>query len=569
MTARSARVSMVCLMIGLIVCAVCVAAMVPQRYAAAYDAYYQGADSFDDSVFTGLDYGLYWYGEGSRVPVRAGAEGANFDPDKPTIIFTHGMKITEGYNRRDLVSLWYDTNNQFRTKGYDSYMYYDQYYQVLLDMGYNVGHFYWNQLAEISIDEDYRIWSSDIYDADGNDVGLNYFVAGSRGERTQGDPSRNPTDSVSILYGEALKAGLGADYDKPWRLVGHSMGGQLTLAVTQNLIYQNKEGLIGDNLLPERITLVDPYICNTRMKEGMRIDHLGGKEVAEGTWTGELCADALEDIAERGIAVDAYGGMQAVYRNYYTMTELVDFLMAEEDDPDYLAAQERCRRLSERISQNACWTHLDALQKKYGAVCHCMIIDYFFTTMYEPEQTDNFGTVLPSLTDSADYIRSLRGFSFVQKAKAGGTENPFYRHTTDFVRADPFLEPIEAEQSKVVYGVAPGYDSVVLQDAETDEVLQTASLNDGGEYHFYGLSAGNYVLRFSAYDAKATGNLIIPDSNPRQVYTFDMRAAEVNKLPSAAMSWVYLMILPAVAIIVMVLVIVLSKRAIKRAKARQ
>ena len=111
------------------------------------------------------------------VPQRAGTEGANFDPDKPTIIFTHGMKITEGYNRRDLVSLWVDTNAQFQAKGYDPYMYYDQYFEILLEMGYNVGHFYWNQLSEISIDQDYRVWTSDIYDEDGKE--LAYQQSGS------------------------------------------------------------------------------------------------------------------------------------------------------------------------------------------------------------------------------------------------------------------------------------------------------------------------------------------------------------------------------------------------------
>jgi len=576
------RVSRVCTfgivsVLCLSLCLAMVLAFVPSYTAAAYDSYYQQTPGFDDSVFTDLDYGLYWYDEDSRIPVRAGTEGANFDPDKPTIIFTHGMKINEGYNRRDLVSLWAGTNGLFESAGYEPYMYYDEYYQILLQMGYNVGHFYWNQLAEISTDEDYRIWTSDLYDEEGNDVGLSYFVSNAKGKRTLGDPTKNPHDSVAVLFGEAIKAGLGADYNQPWRLVGHSMGGQLVLATTQNLIYQNKTGAIGQNLLPERVSLVDPYMCNTETVEGMRIDHLGGKAIPAGTWTADLCADAMEDIAAADIALDAYGGTQMVYRNYMGMNEANiesveiqlsdakrlgmsnEYIAEVQATLDALVANRtRYAPLTARIGNAACWTHLDAIGQTYGAQSHCMIIDYYFTTMYEDDQTDNYGVQLPSVDSSTEYIRNLRGYNFMQVARAGSEENPFYRHTTDFIRVDVECNPIK----NILSGSAEGFETVSILDVD-DNVIQTASVDKNGKYTFYNVDNGVYTVRYQAGNRSETAPLTVDSAKDGKTITIPAITPDVK---SDVKTLVYILIAPAVLIVVMVIAIIVACRTIKKAK---
>ena len=53
------------------------------------------AEGFDDSVFSTLDYGLYWAGadnefEKASVDTQAGSN--YYDPDKPTIIYIHGWQ---------------------------------------------------------------------------------------------------------------------------------------------------------------------------------------------------------------------------------------------------------------------------------------------------------------------------------------------------------------------------------------------------------------------------------------------------------------------------------------------
>ena len=582
-----------------VLCLAAIAVFLPVNTALAYDSYYQDEGGFDDSVFTALDYGLYWYDLSSPIPKKAGTAGANFDAQKPTVIFTHGMKINEGYNRRDLVSLWGATNGEFAAKGYDEYMYEEQYYQVLLQAGYNVGHFYWNQLAEISIDQDVRIWTSDI------EGDLSYSVVNARGEKVMGDSQYNPTDSVAVLFGNALVEGLGASYDKPWRLVGHSMGGQLVLATAQNLVHQQKTGKIGANLVPERVSLIDPYLCNTATTEGMRLDHMDGAPIAEGTWTAELAASALEEIADYGVAVDAYGGTQFVYRNYVAMVEIqmaplaadlrqLKLEAAEYEDvdgyatlPEYVALSQeiaalqadydalkaRHTALTERLGKTACWTHLDALADKYGATSHCMIIDYYFTTMYEPEQTDNFGTALPSCTSTTEYIRSLRGFNFSQKLRADSTANPFYRSTTDFVRCDYWRKSIPAEQAGVLYGIVDGYHTAELLDAQTGEAVQSARISSAGEYHFYNVADGDYKVRYTAEDAVAQAEVSV-DASAKALGT--IAESDVHAVTQTedghnkdALVFALVVTVACVALILMVVFIVLAAKAGKNLRQQE
>lgn len=496
--------------VGFVCIAICCMAMLPfaaRQTARAYDSFFKDADGFDDSIFMSLDYGLYWYDNDSVVPKKAGTTGANFDPNRPTIIFTHGMKTDEGYKCRDLVSLWGLTPSQFKAKGYEPYMYYDQYYQVLLDMGYNVGHFYWNQLAEIGITGDKRIWSSDA----GN---MDYFVLDANGNKIKGDTNYNPTTSIACLFRDAIKSALGANYNQPLRLVGHSMGGQLVLATTQGLVHQYERGLIGANMIPERVSLIDPYLSNSEMPEGATIDHLDHASVKAGTWTAELCANALEDIADYGVAVDGYGGTQMVYRNYFAVNAI--YAELEEDEVAKAKIVDRYSTLTERLGRAACWTHLDALQARYGAICHCMIIDYYFTTMYEEAQTDNFGLELPSVTSSTEYIRSIRGANFVQQVREGSKENPFYRHTTDFVRTDAFIEPIETTEegghlgTLYLDGINDGtnrYTSALLYDATSAATVAEAQISGNGELHMACVPEGQYLLRLYG-DRKMVSGLV-------------------------------------------------------------
>lgn len=413
-----------------LVCGLALACIGTQGVAEAHESYFStDAYLWEDGVFTEYSTGIYWYASGNPIPRRTNP----VDPTKPTIIFAHGLKMNEGYQERDLFSLWFMTNDQFDSKNYDPYELEDQYYQTYINLGYNVGQFYWSQLSDDAIDCDKKIWSST------SEYGMRYFVNDGAGHRVQGDSSLNPTKSVAMIFGDAIREALGDDYALDLHLVGHSMGGQLVLATGEYLAVETDKGTFGKHLLPSQVTLVDPYFGFSYVAEGtsLSIDHLGGKVVQGEKYTAEFCADAMETLARHDVAIDAYGGGQAIYRGY-------TIAMAGEDD--------RIAELTQRLTRNCAWTFLESLANKFGAQSHCMIIDYYFSTLYEETiAKDNYGVEVPSAKASREYILSLRGKAFTQSlAEDKEGENPFYMHNSAYTRTNADYELVSDEYTAFV-----------------------------------------------------------------------------------------------------------------------
>ena len=68
---------------------------IPADNAQAREIYNAEWDVFDE-----LDYGLYFYNEDSDLPVKASDPNCNYDPTKPTIIYSHGWTWNEGFEKR-------------------------------------------------------------------------------------------------------------------------------------------------------------------------------------------------------------------------------------------------------------------------------------------------------------------------------------------------------------------------------------------------------------------------------------------------------------------------------------
>ena len=468
----------------LVCVAVCLAAMwaiLPHNVAHAYDSFYLvDGDRWDEDTFTELNYGIYWYDNDSEIPKKYTNPNANFDPSKPTLLFTHGMKQNEGYNRRDLLSLCGGTDPQFTGAGYKTYEeetgYNVQFYQELLALGFNVGQFYWSQLAEEDISGDVKIWCSQ------TDLGENYVVCNGNGERRPQKVGA-PDTSVAVLYGESIIAALGADYNKPLRIVGHSMGGQLSLAVTQYLVHQYQDGkLTNAKLIPERVSLVDPYLSMTPfVDEGLIVDSTG-YEIPVNSYTVDLVAQAMDDITAYGVAVDAYCGIEFIYR-LYQMTAM--------GQGSTYADRVWSEQITRRLTQNAVWTYLSAMGSKYTVMSHTMIIDYYFTGMYEAPVQDNWGLTLPSVNSSTDEILSYRGMGFVQSVP-DSTKNPFYQRYSTFERCDPYYNIISA----TLQGDLPvGTTSIALYPPQGDHKV---ALAENGKYNFAVQAKGIYTLGFTS-----------------------------------------------------------------------
>ncbi len=497
------------------------------------------ADSFEgwaEGTFTTLNTGIYWYQSGSDVPIKAGTEGAVFDPDKPTVIFAHGLKSEEGYNRRDVLTLWGNTEEYFADEGYGEFEFDTNFYQKYIDTGYNVGQFYWSQLSDDELNCDIKIWSSN------TELGMRYYVSDTSGKRVQGDPALNPTKSVSMIFGDAMIEALGANYSKSIQLIGHSMGGQLVLATSEYLVESCKAGTIGRNLVPERTTLLDPYFGMSELKN-CKIDHLGAD--CEQAFTARLAANAMENIADFGIAVDAYSANDVFICRLYKL--LFGTKLKDEADA-----------ITKSLTDNCAWVHLNAMQDLYTMLnTHCMVVDYYFSTLYEEAKTDNTGNPVPYALSDCDTLKSLRGCGYKQVSV--NEDNPFYMHNSNFERVDSEISVIDVESgnSAIIYGVLKNNESAVVVKLfdKRGKFVTSDTLSLANEYHFYNLKAGKYSVK--AYNSK--GNEIILEKNKvevaeNQVLTASIKSTEIEIL------WILLGVLGALLIAAAVVFIVFYKR---------
>ena len=386
-------------------------------------------DDWEPNTFTELNYGLYWYTADSPIPKKSNP----VDKNKPTLIFAHGWKENEGFKQRDLLSVWENTDSQFASNGFASFaseLNETEYYKTLIEQGYNVAHFYWCQISDDAVTCDEKIWSSN------GALGMSYVLNDGHGKKVQGDPALNPTKSVAMILGDAIKDALGTDYQRDLHLVGHSMGGQLVLAAGEYLARQYDKGLVGKHLVPSQVTLIDPYMTFNVLSSNSTIDHLDGKahSADEQVFIVDLCADAMETLARHNVAIDSYGTV--FYRMY-------PFVMDEE----------KANEVTDRLARYCVWTYLKGLTSKYTlANGHCMAIDYYFSTLYENTiAKDNYGREVPSARATKEYLLNLRGKAFVQtlsEDKAG--QNPFYMHNSTYTRTNAEYEAVSDDYTAYV-----------------------------------------------------------------------------------------------------------------------
>lgn len=488
---------------------------------------------WEEGVFNHLDYGIYWYQDGKDIPVKAGTAGVKFDKTKPTIIFTHGMKNDEGYHCRDLLSTWEGTYDRFAE---GSFPYSTQYFQKYIDMGYNVGHFYWNQIAEESIDGDPKIWSSN------TSLGMRYFVSAQSGKRVQGDPTLNPTVSVSMLYAQAIVDALGKDFSGTLQLAGHSMGGDLSLAVGENLLLMSERKEIGTNLLPQRITLLDPYLSTNKVKGN--IDHRGGED-SNGRTIAELCSEAVVKLADNGVAIEGYGAGDFIYMMYATMG-------------GKLYSKETMATLKERFFDNITWVHLKGLGEQYGVTnTHNMVPDYYFLTLFQDSVTDNFGQAVPSALMDVNTLRSLKGVAYSQQCDDGSS---VLMKDCTFTRVDRYQKPVNLTMD------IPLEDVYSMQILDNDgKVVYSRSSSSPILHAEVGLADGEYTVKLmqkSGKDALTADKIVSIDQTTNQVVNLAIEKTElVNHRNKIIIAVVVPVVCVSIVVAVVAVVVIKKKRA--------
>ena len=401
-------------------------------------------------------------------------------------------------------------------------------------MGYNVGHFYWNQIAEENIDGDPKIWSSD------TSLGMRYYVSSSTGKRVQGDPTLNPTSSVSVLYAQAIVDALGKDFSGTLQLAGHSMGGDLSLAVGENLLMMSERKEIGSNLIPQRITLLDPYLSTNKVKG--RIDHRGGED-ANGRTIAELCSEAVVKLAGNGVAIEGYGAGKMIY-TMYTLG-------------DKIYSKKTMATLKERFGDNITWVHLDGLNNQYGMTnTHNMVPDYYFLTLFQNSVTDNFGQTVPSALMDVDTLRSLKGVAYSQQWSNG---NSVLMKDCTFTRVDRYQNPVTLTID------LPSDDVYGMQILDKDGNVLYSRYSDSPILHVeIGLDEGEYTVKLiqkSGKDALTADKIVTIDPTTNQAVNLAIEKTELvshrNKIIIAVVVSVACV---SIAVAVIAVVVVKKKR---------
>ncbi len=225
--------------------------MVHSRFVADHSGCRTDWDQQTQSVqiyyYDELDYGFYFFDYQPGATPTADAVGCQkyvpgvansfFDPNKPTIVYVHGNApdAVQGKDREDFLlsdgGLNLQSHNQWKAAGW------------------NVAIFYWIQFA------DEGIWNSappikvekKIYDHN-TDVGMRWRGSNGNFYVTSGVTNLPIKNLFAARYQEVF----GNGYNREIRIVGNSLGGNLTMAGLLK-VYRN------GGRLPSRVTLMDPF----------------------------------------------------------------------------------------------------------------------------------------------------------------------------------------------------------------------------------------------------------------------------------------------------------------------
>jgi hypothetical protein len=230
---------------------------------------------FPQADFDNLSYGLYWFGADNQYE-KAGVATQHgslyYDPAKPTLILIHGWQKDDVLHQDR--SVFWETDN-----GYPDI----DFANLWIAADYNVGILYWDQFADEAEvkDAEAKIWAAN-------------GPQGMRWRDSYGDyhtgPAKNVTELLLTSYLTAMQGYTGKDI----RLAGHSLGNQLALRLAGALATQSDAGSINQNLVPQRVSLLDAFYSNY------------SKSYLDGQWVGEAAREIVSRLKPRGIAIDSY-----------------------------------------------------------------------------------------------------------------------------------------------------------------------------------------------------------------------------------------------------------------------
>jgi hypothetical protein len=231
---------------------------------------------------TKLDVGIYWYGKdndpGPMFDPSAPNSNPHFDPSKPSVLFVHGYlrgSTGRGYRPSFNWSLNFDGCDYNAADGF-------------IEGGYNIGVFYWNQICDdntplhaetkIHTSKNMRWLSRDL----SGRLHYNQFEEGV------GSVSEQLAD---LLKRSFPKGGESGTVGMQYRLVGHSLGAQLSVNATKLLLAEEEHAH-----LPTRISLCDAFYSNGKK----------GYLAAPNDTPAKLATANITEIKRRGVLFEAF-----------------------------------------------------------------------------------------------------------------------------------------------------------------------------------------------------------------------------------------------------------------------
>jgi Lipase (class 3) len=234
----------------------------------------QTIDAMNPTNFEQLDVNLYWYGPGN-VNERAIAGQSNpwFSAAKPTIIYIHGWQPnTVQQQKRESFNRSQFNANSDVARGW-------------IDRGWNVGIFYWNQLAD---EGEVKDAEAKIYTVD-----KSKFTNATRWRDVSGTYRSGPNLTVTQQFVNAYKSAMQNYTGNEVRIAGHSLGAQLAVTTASALWKEGKAGTLAANKVPKRVALLDHAYLN------------GPHGWINDQWTGEV-GRALVNENRSDIAYENY-----------------------------------------------------------------------------------------------------------------------------------------------------------------------------------------------------------------------------------------------------------------------
>lgn len=349
----------------------------------------------DMSLRSDTLYGLYWYGESADDSMKSQENMPTeyYDPEKPTLIYSHGWKPA-GETVETMRTLEKTVSKTNGASGNIDYV------EELKALGYNVAFWNWHEYAQNLDNLHNEIWTvKTVAEVSGKDDNYVAAIEALDGRTFAGEFAR----SVCAVMKDAT--------DQEVIFVGHSFGGEMVTAAAYTLYKLAESGVIvNKNILPDRISLADPYIPAASLSGKM---DMTGEDITG--YVADAFANALEFINGKGGVIDLNGAMNGLTYNGYLAIKEAD--VKEEIDA--------------KIKANTVYVIQKALTSAYGAVgdVHNVSRDYILTSFIEGKK-GNMDACVPRVSMTAEELREYVGRQFELTGKGFLIADAVMKETT-------------------------------------------------------------------------------------------------------------------------------------------